>query len=201
LHAILPAWLSRCGSSSSYTSMGLASTAHPRDRTTSTSVACIGGALGSAGPTSRNSGLDSFLTRHHSSLSGEHDTDRGDWGPNALGRGLPTLPTHVGALYRWRAPREMRNANVFASCRLARVGMPRNGLKKDGGLNMQSERFESLVSARGPFVSIYIDDSRNAADAEAQLDAKWRDVRRHLAGRGVDEDIIVTLERAVLHSE
>ena len=66
---------------------------------------------------------------------------------------------------------------------------------------MQSERFESLVSARGPFVSIYIDDSRNAADAEAQLDAKWRDVRRHLADRGVDEDIIVTLERAVLHSE
>lgn len=66
---------------------------------------------------------------------------------------------------------------------------------------MQPERFESLVSVRGPFVSIYIDDSRNTADAEAQLDAKWRDVRRHLGDRGVDEDIIVTLERAVLHSE
>ena len=66
---------------------------------------------------------------------------------------------------------------------------------------MQPEQFESLVSVRGPFVSIYIDDSRNAADAEAQLDAKWRDVRRHLADRGVDEHIIVTLERAVLHSE
>ena len=66
---------------------------------------------------------------------------------------------------------------------------------------MQPERCESLVSARGPFVSIYIDDSRNTADAEAQLDAKWRDVRRHLADRGVDEDIIATLERAILHSE
>jgi hypothetical protein len=33
------------------------------------------------------------------------------------------------------------------------------------------------------------------------LDAKWRDIRRHLADRGVDEDTIVTLERAVLHSE
>ena len=34
------------------------------------------------------------------------------------------------------------------------------------------KRFESLVSVRGSFVSIYIDDSRNTADAEAQLDAK-----------------------------
>ena len=56
---------------------------------------------------------------------------------------------------------------------------------------MQPERIESQVSARGPFVSIYIDDSPNAADAEAPLDAKWRDVRRHLADRGVDDDIIV----------
>lgn len=66
---------------------------------------------------------------------------------------------------------------------------------------MQLERFRSLVSARGPFVSVYIDDSRDTADADAQLDANWRDVRRHLADRGVDEDVIVTLERAVLHSE
>ncbi len=66
---------------------------------------------------------------------------------------------------------------------------------------MQLERFRSLVSARGPFVSVCIDDSRDTAEAEAQLDAKWRDVRRHLADRGVDEDVIVTLERAVLHSE
>jgi hypothetical protein len=66
---------------------------------------------------------------------------------------------------------------------------------------MQPERFRSLVSVRGPFVSVYIDDSRDTADAEAQLDAKWRDVRRHLEDRGVDEDVIVTLEHAVLHSE
>lgn len=66
---------------------------------------------------------------------------------------------------------------------------------------MQPERFESLVSAPGPFVSIYIDDSRNDADAEARLDARWRDVARHLADRGVDEDIVVTLEGAVVHGE
>jgi hypothetical protein len=66
---------------------------------------------------------------------------------------------------------------------------------------MQPEPFRSLVSARGPFVSVYIDDSRDSADAEAQLDAKWRDVRRHLADRAVDEDVIDALERAVVHSE
>jgi hypothetical protein len=38
-------------------------------------------------------GKDSFFhhATHHLSVSGEHDTGRGDWG-------LPTLPTHVGAL-------------------------------------------------------------------------------------------------------
>lgn len=66
---------------------------------------------------------------------------------------------------------------------------------------MQPERIRLLVSVRGPFVSVYIDDSRDTAGAEAQLDAKWRDVRRHLEDRGVDEDVIVTLEHAVLHSE
>ena len=66
---------------------------------------------------------------------------------------------------------------------------------------MQPERFESLLSVRGSFVSIYIDDSRNTADAEAQLDAKWANVRRHLVDRGWDDDIIVTFERAVLSRE
>jgi hypothetical protein len=42
-------------------------------------------------------GKNSFLQHAPFSLSGEHDTDRGDWGPNAR-RGLPILPTHVGAL-------------------------------------------------------------------------------------------------------
>ena len=66
---------------------------------------------------------------------------------------------------------------------------------------MQLERFRSMVSAPGPFVSVYLDDSRDTAEADAQLDARWRDIRRHLADRSVDEDVIVTLERAVLHSE
>lgn len=66
---------------------------------------------------------------------------------------------------------------------------------------MQPERFRSLVAVRGPFVSVYIDDSRDTADAEAQLGARWRDVRRHLEGRGVDQDVIDVLEQAVLRSE
>ncbi|MGE5697701.1 MAG: hypothetical protein ACM4D3_21430, partial [Candidatus Sericytochromatia bacterium] len=66
---------------------------------------------------------------------------------------------------------------------------------------MRLERFRLMVTARGPFVSIYLDDSRDTAEADANLDARWRDIRRHLADQGVKEDIIVTLEWAVLHSE
>lgn len=66
---------------------------------------------------------------------------------------------------------------------------------------MQPEYFRPLASAHGPFVSVYVDDSRDTAGAEAQLDARWRDVRRHLEDRNVDEDVIVTVERAILHSE
>ena len=63
---------------------------------------------------------------------------------------------------------------------------------------MQSERFRSLVSAHGPFASVYFDDSHDTADAIDQLEARWRDIRTHLEHLDADEDVIVTLERVVL---
>ena len=42
---------------------------------------------------------------------------------------------------------------------------------------MQSERFRQLVDAKGPFVSVYFDDSHDTQDAAAQLGARLRDVR------------------------
>ena len=49
---------------------------------------------------------------------------------------------------------------------------------------MHSERFRSLVDGAsapsGPFVSVYFDDSHDTADAAAQLDARLRDIRKHL---------------------
>ena len=66
---------------------------------------------------------------------------------------------------------------------------------------MESERFRPLVTARGPFVSVYIDDTRNTADALSQLDAIWRDLRKHLEDQGADADVIGSLEHAVLRGQ
>ena len=66
---------------------------------------------------------------------------------------------------------------------------------------MESERFRSLTTAQGPFASVYVDDSRDSAEAVAQLEARWRDVRRHLEDKGADEDVIVRLENAILHAQ
>lgn len=64
---------------------------------------------------------------------------------------------------------------------------------------MQPQRFRSLVRAQGPFASVYFDDTHDTADAVEQLEARWRDIHRHLVERGTPEDVIVTLEQAVLH--
>jgi hypothetical protein len=65
----------------------------------------------------------------------------------------------------------------------------------------QSERFRSLVAAQGPFVSVYLDDSRDAPDAEDQIAARWGDIRRQLRDAGADEGIVAVVEATVLHGE
>ncbi|MCI4674943.1 Rv2629 family ribosome hibernation factor [Candidatus Mycolicibacterium alkanivorans] len=62
---------------------------------------------------------------------------------------------------------------------------------------MHSERFRPLVDAKGPFVSIYFDDSHDTQDAAAQLDARLRDVRKHLEEQSVDASVIEAIESAV----
>jgi len=65
---------------------------------------------------------------------------------------------------------------------------------------MHSERFRALAREPGPFVSVYIDDSRDTPEAVERLEAIWRDLREHLEGRNVEDALIARLERAVLHS-
>ncbi len=62
---------------------------------------------------------------------------------------------------------------------------------------MRAERFRHLLAAEGPFASIYFDDSHDTADAEAQLELKWRGLREQLEeqGGGALADV---LEPAVL---
>lgn len=66
---------------------------------------------------------------------------------------------------------------------------------------MQSHRFQPLVRAQGPFASLYFDDSHDTADAVEQLEARWRDLRRHLEDCCTPKDVIATLQRAVLRHQ
>ena len=63
---------------------------------------------------------------------------------------------------------------------------------------MQSDHFRNLVGARGPFASVYFEDSHNTADAAAQLGVKWRDLRDQLEAQGADGILTGALQRAIL---
>lgn len=62
---------------------------------------------------------------------------------------------------------------------------------------MRAERFRHLLSAEGPFASIYFDDSHDTADAEAQLELKWRGLREQLEEQG-GKELADVVEPAVL---
>ncbi|WP_431237065.1 hypothetical protein ACQ86B_19735 [Mycolicibacterium aichiense] len=62
---------------------------------------------------------------------------------------------------------------------------------------MHSDRFRPLVDAKGPFVSIYLDDSHDTEDAAAQLDARLRDIRKQLEEHSVDASVIEAVDSAV----
>jgi hypothetical protein len=64
---------------------------------------------------------------------------------------------------------------------------------------MRSERLRWLVKAEGPFASVYFDDSHVTADAIEQLEAKWRDIRKHFEDQGASVEVIGMLEEAVLN--
>lgn len=62
---------------------------------------------------------------------------------------------------------------------------------------MHPERFRPLVDAAGPFVSIYLDDSHDTADATAQLDARLRDIRKRLEDAAVGAGVVEMIDAAV----
>jgi hypothetical protein len=64
---------------------------------------------------------------------------------------------------------------------------------------MRSERLRWLVKAKGPFASVYFDDSHNTLDAVELHEAKWRDIRTQLEDMGAGAELLGTLEDAVLH--
>ncbi|MEI6253308.1 MAG: hypothetical protein WCP30_10920 [Mycobacteriaceae bacterium] len=62
---------------------------------------------------------------------------------------------------------------------------------------MHADRFRHLTDATGPFVSVYFDDSHDTADATAQLDARLRDIRKHLEEQAIDAAVIEAIDSAV----
>jgi peptide chain release factor subunit 1 len=63
---------------------------------------------------------------------------------------------------------------------------------------MHSHQAHQLLSARGPFASIYFDDSHDANDGAARLEVRWCDVAKELEDRGAEAALVSLLERAVL---
>lgn len=66
---------------------------------------------------------------------------------------------------------------------------------------MDTQRFRMLTTAKPPFVSVYIDDSRDTAEADSERDARWRELRGELEAGCADERVIAEVEDAILHSE
>lgn len=62
---------------------------------------------------------------------------------------------------------------------------------------MHSEHFQPLLTATGPYGSIYFDDSHDTEDAAAQIDLKWRGMRDELTRQGAAPELIERLAEAV----
>jgi hypothetical protein len=62
---------------------------------------------------------------------------------------------------------------------------------------MHPERFRPLLTADGPFASIYFDDSHDTPGAEARLELEWRGLRKQLEAQGAGTHA-ATIEPVVL---
>ncbi|MFI5508250.1 hypothetical protein ACIA48_12335 [Mycobacterium sp. NPDC051804] len=65
---------------------------------------------------------------------------------------------------------------------------------------MQSEHFKTLLSSHGPYASVYFDDSHNTEDAVAQLEIKWRTIRKHLEQQRAEPVLTESIQHAVFDS-
>jgi peptide chain release factor subunit 1 len=61
---------------------------------------------------------------------------------------------------------------------------------------VRSDRFRPLLSSRGPFASVYFDDSHDTEDAGAQLELRWRAIEEQLQQLGVDTELTAALQSA-----
>ena len=62
---------------------------------------------------------------------------------------------------------------------------------------MHSERFRELLTAKGPFVSVYFDDSHDTEDAAHRIEVMWRGIREQLERGDVNAELIADVESAI----
>ncbi|CAM2988049.1 peptide chain release factor 2 [Saccharomonospora xinjiangensis] len=65
---------------------------------------------------------------------------------------------------------------------------------------MKTTRLRELITADGPFASVYFDDTHNTEDAAKQRELIWRELRDELADQGADERLLDAMEGAVFGS-
>ena len=65
---------------------------------------------------------------------------------------------------------------------------------------IQSVHAHRLLAAKGPFASIYFDDSHDTQDAASRLEARWRELARELEDHGAGPALVSVLKRAVLEA-
>ena len=65
---------------------------------------------------------------------------------------------------------------------------------------MRPSRFNPLTDAKGPFASVYVDDSHNTADAQKQSELRWRAIAEDLATQGADQELIDNVRRGLHES-
>ncbi|WP_020416495.1 Vms1/Ankzf1 family peptidyl-tRNA hydrolase [Amycolatopsis sp. ATCC 39116] len=63
---------------------------------------------------------------------------------------------------------------------------------------MDTTTLRPLVTASGPFTSVYFEDSHDTADAEKQLELKWRELKDALTAQHAPDGAVGALESAIL---
>jgi peptide subunit release factor 1 (eRF1) len=66
---------------------------------------------------------------------------------------------------------------------------------------LQTTTLRELVTAPKPLVSVYYEDSHDTADAEKQLELKWRELHDTLSGKGAPDTALKALEAAATDRE
>lgn len=63
--------------------------------------------------------------------------------------------------------------------------------------NVHADRFDQLISAQGPFASVYFDDTHDTEDAAKKQELTWRSLREQLTDAGAPDAVADIVEQAI----